>query len=166
MYLDKNKSPLPRIFCEDPIGEADAFFEIVNGKLKLITTWDCNDALWREEYMDSLLAYAGVRIKSLPEKYHNEALRLVAKNFGYTIKESDYEPEYSQLYFRRGTSDKVYNIDLDNIDEGWFLTVEYGRRNGTLKTEMKCEGEDYETAKKLYDKVLNEKLNKGYKYSR
>jgi predicted DNA-binding WGR domain protein len=41
----------------------------------------------------------------------------------------------------------------------------YGRRGSNLRLEIKCDGEDYMTAKKLYDKVLNEKLKKGYKHA-
>jgi hypothetical protein len=157
-------------FCGDNIGEADGFFEINGGKLEYVTGWDANDANWRGEYMGGLLRHAGAEIKELPDKYQYDAERLIEKAFGLVGDEEESEggereDEHAQLYYRRGTSDKVYNISLSSENGGWFVTVEYGRRNGSLKTEIKCAGITYADAYKIYDKILTEKHKKGYKYA-
>lgn len=150
-------------FEGENVGEADAFYEIVDGKLKLVTCWSANDAMWREEYMSGLLAWAGVDLQSLPSKHRKEAEKLLEKTWGLDYEEES-QREEAKLYFQRGTSDKVYHLSLfPSDDDGWTVDVLYGRRNSTLRQEVKCEGEEYETAKKLYDKILKEKLNKGYK---
>ena len=69
-------------FCGDDIGEADGFFEIVDDKLKLVTCWSQNDAMWRDEYMSGLLAWAGVDLQDLPAKYKAQGEKLLAKNWG------------------------------------------------------------------------------------
>jgi hypothetical protein len=68
--------------CGDDVGEADAFFEINEGKLKLITCWSHNDAMWRDEYMSGLISYFGGKIEKLPTKHEKEAEKLVAKVWG------------------------------------------------------------------------------------
>jgi predicted DNA-binding WGR domain protein len=155
-------------FCGDNVGEADGFFEIKDGKLQLVDCWSQNDAMWRHEYMNGILEWAGVDLKDLPDKYHDEAEKMLEKNWGldYSGKSADGKPEYAQLVYREGTSDKVYNLNLATDETGnWFVAAEYGRRGGNLREETKCEAETYETAKKLYDKVLNEKLKKGYRHA-
>jgi hypothetical protein len=151
-------------FCDDVLSEFDGFFEIVNGKVEYVTGWFANDANWRGEYMGGLIEHFGGDVQSLPEKHYKAARTLAAKAYGIDEQEDhDGEYEYVQLYYRKGTSDKVYYINLSRDDNGWFVNVEYGRRNGTLKDEMKCEATHYTEAKGIYDSILNEKLKKGYK---
>jgi hypothetical protein len=67
----------------DDIGEADAFFEVIDGNLLLITCWSANDANWRGEYMEGLLRYFGVQVKNnLPAKFNSDAEALVKEAFG------------------------------------------------------------------------------------
>ena len=154
-------------FCDDNLGEADGFFEINDGKVKYVTGWFCNDAMYRDEYMSGLLEYAGLEVKQLPEKYEEEASKLMAREYGLLPEDDEPEGarEEASLEYRAGSSDKFYELFLFDNDDGWVVEASYGRRGSAPQHQVKCEGEDYETAKKLYDKVLNEKLNKGYKYA-
>jgi len=63
-----------------------------------------------------------------------------------------------------GTSDKVYIINLDRASDGWSVVAQYGRRGGALATDNKTKNGpvDYEAAKKIFDKVVREKIAKGY----
>ena len=69
-------------FCDDDLGEADAFYDVVEGDLKLITAWSNNDAMFRPEYMESLFTYIGVEMKPLPKKFHKKAKELLRNLWG------------------------------------------------------------------------------------
>lgn len=69
-----------KYFCDE--GEADAFYEVVNGQLKLIASWSNNDASYRDEYMHSLFSYLGVDIQRLPKKYETQAKKLFCEAWG------------------------------------------------------------------------------------
>jgi predicted DNA-binding WGR domain protein len=158
-------------FCSNNIGEADGFFEIVDGKLKLVDCWSTNDAHWRGEYMTGLLRWAGVDLKDLPEKYQVEAEKLLCKCWGI-----DYEPEEDEeeklstdqtieMFYQEGNSDKVYILEISESARDLYKVVgHYGRRGGKIKDDLKCTGLDYEDAKKVFDQVLKEKRKKGYQY--
>ena len=56
------------------------------------------------------------------------------------------------LYFRQGSSDKVYQASLQPSGQGFIVTFAYGRRGGTLNTGTKTdEPVDYSAAKKIFD---------------
>ncbi len=67
------------------------------------------------------------------------------------------------LYFREGPSDKVYQVSIKPAGEGFVVQIAYGRRGSTLmagaKTQMPV---DYETAKRIFEKLVREKTAKGY----
>ena len=46
-------------------GEACLFFD---AKFKEIHSFDCNDAVYRSEYMNPLFAHFGITMKPLPQK--------------------------------------------------------------------------------------------------
>jgi hypothetical protein len=157
-------------FEGDNVGEADGFFEIKDGKLEFVDGWSANDANWRDEYMTGLLEWAGVELKTLPEKYRDEAEKILEKRWGLDYSGEDEEDEedenegaalHCRLYYDEGTSDKVYELDLYNED-GWRVVAHYGRRTGTLKEEVKSVGLSFEDAKTVYEQVKNQKLKKGY----
>lgn len=67
------------------------------------------------------------------------------------------------LYFREGSSDKVYSASIDPKDGGYVVNFAYGRRGSTLTTGTKTQAPvDYPTAKGIYDKLVREKTAKGY----
>lgn len=69
------------------------------------------------------------------------------------------------LYFTHGTSDKEYHVHLVQEAEQYVVHTQNGRRGGTLRTTVKSKKpEDYEVAKKLFDKIVAEQLSKGYSF--
>ena len=71
--------------------------------------------------------------------------------------------EQTTLYYREGSSDKVYQAALEPRDDGYVVTFAYGRRGSTLNTGSKTPVPvDYAKAKALYDRLVREKLAKGY----
>ena len=71
--------------------------------------------------------------------------------------------EQISLYYREGSSDKVYHANLDPKGDGWIVNFAFGRRGSTLQTGTKTsEPVAYDKAKKIYDKIVAEKMAKGY----
>jgi len=71
--------------------------------------------------------------------------------------------EQITLYFRQGGSDKVYQTRIEPKDNGYLVNFAYGRRGTTLATGSKTPvAVDYGAAKAIYDKLLKEKMAKGY----
>ena len=67
------------------------------------------------------------------------------------------------LYFRDGGSDKVYQASVQPKEAGFVVNFAFGRRGSTLQTGTKTATPvDYEAAVKVYDKLLREKMAKGY----
>jgi bifunctional non-homologous end joining protein LigD len=67
------------------------------------------------------------------------------------------------LYYREGSSDKVYQAGITQKDGGHVVTFAYGRRGATLNTGTKTPSPvDYPTAKGIYDRLVREKTAKGY----
>lgn len=67
------------------------------------------------------------------------------------------------LYFRNATSDKVYQAVLKEQGEGYMVEFAFGRRGSTLQTGTKTQTPiEYDKAKKIYDKLVAEKMAKGY----
>jgi bifunctional non-homologous end joining protein LigD len=74
------------------------------------------------------------------------------------------EAASARLHCREGSSDKVYHLDLEASGGGWVVNYANGRRGSTLTTGTKTAAGpvDYSSARKIYDKVLREKLGGGY----
>jgi len=67
------------------------------------------------------------------------------------------------LYYRNGSSDKVYSAAIEPSGPGYVVTFAYGRRGSTLTTGTKTEVPvGFDEAKKIYDKLVKEKTAKGY----
>jgi bifunctional non-homologous end joining protein LigD len=68
------------------------------------------------------------------------------------------------LYFKQGSSDKVYIASLEETENDHFVVnFAYGRRGATLATGTKTKvAVDYDSAKKIYDKLVKSKTSKGY----
>ncbi len=71
--------------------------------------------------------------------------------------------EQITLYFRQGSSDKVYQASLEPKVDGYVVRFAYGRRGTTLQTGTKTQTPvAYNEAKRIYDKLVTEKTAKGY----
>src|SRR5437870_281876 len=67
------------------------------------------------------------------------------------------------LYFKQGSSDKVYQTAIEPKDGGYLVTFAYGRRGATLTTGNKTPtAVNYDAARAIYDKLIKEKTAKGY----
>lgn len=68
------------------------------------------------------------------------------------------------LYYREGSSDKIYQCAVEPAGDGRFaVTFAYGRRGTTLSTGSKTsEPVGYDAAKRIFDKLVREKMAKGY----
>jgi bifunctional non-homologous end joining protein LigD len=71
--------------------------------------------------------------------------------------------EQVTLYYREGASDKVYQAAIEPAGESFVVNFAYGRRGSTLTTGTKTSlPVDFDTAKKIFTKLVNEKKAKGY----
>lgn len=73
----------------------------------------------------------------------------------------------SRLHFKKGTSDKIYEIDLCELstqrENRYLVNFRYGRRGQKLREGTKTpDAVILQTAQKLFDSVLVSKTNKGY----
>ena len=74
------------------------------------------------------------------------------------------QSETANLWFKDIRSDKTYSLSLSQCETGWTVMATFGRRGSTQQADTKVERADYDAAKKIYDRVLHEKLTKGYRY--
>jgi len=76
---------------------------------------------------------------------------------------TDTQSKSITLYFRGGGSDKVYQASLQPKEAGFVVNFAFGRRGSTLRTGTKtAKPVDYRNAVKVYDKLVNAKMAKGY----
>ena len=67
------------------------------------------------------------------------------------------------LYFKEGSSDKIYQAAIEQQEAGYVVNFAYGRRGSTLNTGTKTTSPvSYDVAKGIYDKLVKEKTGKGY----
>ncbi len=67
------------------------------------------------------------------------------------------------LYYREGSSDKVYQAAIEPAGSQFVVNFAYGRRGATLTTGTKTSSPvDYAAAQKIYTKLVGEKKAKGY----
>jgi bifunctional non-homologous end joining protein LigD len=67
------------------------------------------------------------------------------------------------LYYRDGSSDKVYTAAVEPRGPGFVVTFAYGRRGGTLTTGTKTPTPvGLDEANRVYDRLVREKTSKGY----
>lgn len=67
------------------------------------------------------------------------------------------------LYYREGSSDKVYNVRLIKKGNGYVVDFEYGRRGATLKVGTKTpKPVALKKAEEIYNELVAEKKTKGY----
>lgn len=71
--------------------------------------------------------------------------------------------ESISLRYKEGSSDKAYNIRLEQKGDGWVVNFEYGRYGTTLKAGSKTpQPLSREQAQKVYDRLVAEKKGDGY----
>ena len=71
--------------------------------------------------------------------------------------------EHNSLFFRQGSSDKIYQASIVPQDGGYVVQFQYGRRGSALQSGQKNPVPvSYDEAKAIYDKLVSEKIKKGY----
>ena len=76
-----------------------------------------------------------------------------------------HEPKQTTLYYREGSSDKIYHVSLepDGSPEQFLVRFAFGRRGSTLQTGTKTPSSvDYDTALRTFNQLVTSKLAKGY----
>src|SRR5258708_4408868 len=67
------------------------------------------------------------------------------------------------LYYREGSSDKIYQCSIVPKDNRFIVTFAYGRRGSTLNTGCKTNTPvDFPAAQSIFNKLVKEKTAKGY----
>lgn len=67
------------------------------------------------------------------------------------------------LYFKEGSSDKVYHASIVQSNGNFNVEYAFGRRGSMLSTGKKnATPVPYDDAKKIFDKLVKEKMAKGY----
>ena len=67
------------------------------------------------------------------------------------------------LYYREGSSDKVYHVQLHEAEGGYTVNFQYGRRGSTLQTGTKTTTPvSRSQAETIFAKLVAEKKSKGY----
>jgi len=68
------------------------------------------------------------------------------------------------LYYREGSSNKVYQCAIEPAGDGLFsVTFAYGRHGSTLNTGTKTNAPvSYDDARRIFGKLVREKMAKGY----
>lgn len=67
------------------------------------------------------------------------------------------------LYYKDGSSDKVYQAQIEEKDGGYLVNFQYGRRGSTLTAGTKTKDPiDLEKAEKTFATLVKEKNAKGY----
>ncbi len=71
--------------------------------------------------------------------------------------------EHITLYYRQGSSDKVYAASIQPKDGGHLVLFQFGRRGSALQAAQKTPVPvSYPEARTIYDKLVREKIAKGY----
>lgn len=73
------------------------------------------------------------------------------------------QTESVELYFQQGSSDKVYHLQLESVEEQWSVNAQWGRRGSALQSDTKVSSVAYAEAKRVYDRIIREKTGKGYR---
>jgi bifunctional non-homologous end joining protein LigD len=67
------------------------------------------------------------------------------------------------LYYRQGSSDKVYQAAIEPAGPGYVVTCAFGRRGATLQAGRKTpQPVGYDEARKVFDQLVRSKTAKGY----
>jgi hypothetical protein len=61
-----------------------------------------------------------------------------------------------------GNSDKVYHYLLENADDKWSVLSAAGAGGSSLQSDVKTSNTAYKEAKRVHDRILQEKAGKGY----
>lgn len=82
---------------------------------------------------------------------------------GPVLESGPTQSDRAHLFFKQGSSDKEYVTMIEPKDGMFVVNFAYGRRGSTLQTGTKTSSPvDYATARNIFDKLVKEKMAKGY----
>jgi bifunctional non-homologous end joining protein LigD len=88
------------------------------------------------------------------------------KRLGFFIfnqQQKEVSMEQITLYYRQGSSDKIYRAEILPCDGGYAVQFAYGRRGTTLQTGTKTQQPvSYDEAKNIFEKLVASKTSNGY----
>ena len=70
----------------------------------------------------------------------------------------------ASLYYREGSSDKVYHATVEEKDGGYVVNFEYGRRGARMNAGSKSRTVSLDKAVKIWTDLVESKLAKGYRH--
>ena len=71
--------------------------------------------------------------------------------------------ERISLYYRQGSSDKIYQASINPQESGYVVNFAFGRRGASLQIGTKTPSPvSYAAAKDIFEKLIREKTGKGY----
>jgi bifunctional non-homologous end joining protein LigD len=73
--------------------------------------------------------------------------------------------ERASLFYCKGSSDKVYHVELREADGSYSVAVAYGRRDGSLQNGTKASGVSEASARATFQAIVREKVAKDYELS-
>jgi bifunctional non-homologous end joining protein LigD len=67
------------------------------------------------------------------------------------------------LYYRAGTSDKAYKVHLEEVEGGFLVAYEFGKRGSNLRRGLKTKAPlERAAAEKVFEKLVASQLKDGY----
>ena len=71
----------------------------------------------------------------------------------------------TSLYYKAGSSDKVYNASIEEVNGKYVVNFSYGRRGSALKSGSKTNSPvSSKEAENIFIKIVNEKTTKDTKF--
>jgi bifunctional non-homologous end joining protein LigD len=128
---------------------------------------------WNDlDFEKDLQEQFGLKLPRLLEEFERSLIKSIMESTGIPVsnstkgKEVGVTPTKSNefyLYYKEGSSDKVYNIWIETVGGNNDVVFEYGRRGSTLQRGKKIEATHRGKAEHILANIVDEKLAKGYK---
>lgn len=120
---------------------------------------------FRSADVDRLGTFAYTNYRSRMDRDWNVSLYCPSKEAIFLpFDEKLLSRRVAHLYYREGTSDKVYHLYLTQslTDDFYAVISRYGRRDGGLQQTQKAFDSNLEAAEKEWNRLYHDKLQKGY----
>ena len=144
--------------------------EVLREKLPVVLDELCSIPEQRVQFhsadAEQLCTFAYINYQSRLNRDWNASLYFPSKKAIFLpFDEKLLSRQVAHLYYQEGTSDKVYHLYLAQslMDDDYRVISRYGRRDGGLQQTEKVFGSQLEAAKKEWNRLHRDKLQKGYK---
>ena len=143
--------------------------EVLREKLPVVLDELCSLPEQRVEFhsadVEQLGTFAYTNYRSRMDRDWNVSLYFPSKEAIFLpFDEKLLSRRVAHLYYREGTSDKVYHLYLTQslTDDFYAVISRYGRRDGGLQQTQKAFDSNLEAAEKEWNRLHHDKLQKGY----